>query len=73
MNGYDFVLYAGPQWDNATDGYYRGDNCRSCSTPKAHGFSIPSTRTSAGSRELKAIRAGTNHPNVTTDTTDDSS
>ena len=25
VNGYDFVLYAGPQWDNNTDGYYRGD------------------------------------------------
>ena len=24
VNGYDFVLYAGPQWDNSTDGYYRG-------------------------------------------------
>ena len=23
VNGYDFVLYAGPQWDNSTDGYYR--------------------------------------------------
>ena len=23
VNGFDFVLYAGPQWDNSTDGYYR--------------------------------------------------
>ena len=23
VNGLDFVLYAGPQWDNTTDGYYR--------------------------------------------------
>ena len=22
VNGFDFVLYAGPQWDNSTDGYY---------------------------------------------------
>ena len=27
VNGYDFVLYAGPQWDNSTDGYYRGQGC----------------------------------------------
>ena len=24
VNGFDFVLYAGPQWDNTTNGYYRG-------------------------------------------------
>ena len=23
VNAFDFVLYAGPQWDNSTDGYYR--------------------------------------------------
>ena len=44
VNGYDFVLYAGPQWDNSTDGYY-GAQAGNAITPVATGRSTPSTRT----------------------------
>ena len=53
VNGFDFVVYAGPQWDNSTNGYYRTSTAF---FPDGSGRSAPSTRT-LPRRRLKATPA----------------
>ena len=63
VNAFDFVLYAGPQWDNSTDGYYS----------QAEGYPTGSwtfhtiNQNLAGSPS-QGNTGGTNHPNITTNT-----
>ena len=68
VNGFDFVLYAGPQWDNSTDGYYGpGGGSRRQSTPKGAWTFHTINQNLAGSPS-QGNTGGTNHPNITTNT-----
>ena len=69
VNGFDFVLYAGPQWDNSTDGYYRelsGGGGSNNHYPEGSWTFHTINQNLAGSPS-EGNTGGTNHPNVTTD------
>ena len=67
VNGFDFVLYAGPQWDNSTNGYYRGTGQPLYFPEGAWAFRTINQNLAASPSEGNT--GGINHPNVTTNTT----
>ena len=70
VNGYDFVLYAGTQWDNSTDGYYRAQSGGVDYYPEGNWTFHTINQNLAGSPSSGGT-GGTNHPNVTTTTEPD--
>ena len=64
VNGFDFVVYAGPQWDNSTNGYYRTSN--SLFPQGAWAFRTINQNLAASPSEGNT--GGINHPNITTNT-----
>ena len=68
VNAFDFVLYAGPQWDNSTDGYYRHIE-GSITLPKGNWTFHTINQNLAGS-PTEGNTGGTNHPNITTNNAD---
>ena len=65
VNAFDFVLYAGPQWDNATDGYYRGG---SPGLYPEGAWTFHTINQNLAGSPSEGNTGGTNHPNVTTNT-----
>ena len=63
VNGYDFVLYAGDQWDNGTDGYYGPSPATNY--PSGNWTFHTINQNLAGS-PTEDDTGGTNHPNITT-------
>ena len=68
VNGYDFVLYAGDDWDNSTDGYYRAREGNSDFYPPGN-WTFHTINQNLGGSPTQGGTGGTNHPNVTTNTT----
>ena len=61
VNGFDFVLYAGPQWDNSTNGYYG-----SSTFPTGSWSFRTINQNHCRVAVRKATPGGINHPNITT-------
>ena len=66
VNGFDFVLYAGPQWDNSTNGYYRSSGVPLYFPEGAWAFRTINQNLAASPTEGNT--GGINHPNITTNT-----
>ena len=66
VNGFDFVLYAGPQWDNSTNGYYRSSGNPSYFPGGSWAFRTIYQNLAASPSEGNT--GGINHPNITTNT-----
>ena len=64
VNGFDFVLYAGPQWDNTTNGYYGPSNVY----PEGS-WSFRTINQNLAASPSEGNTGGINHPNITTNTT----
>ena len=62
VNGFDFVLYAGPQWDNSTNGYY------GASTFPQGSWSFRTINQNLAASPSEGNTGGINHPNITTNT-----
>ena len=67
VNGFDFVLYAGPQWDNSTNGYYGS----TVSYPQGN-WSFRTINQNLAASPSEGNTGGINHPNITTNTTQSS-
>ena len=65
VNAFDFVLYAGPQWDNSTDGYY---GASAGTMYPSGGWTFHTINQNLAGSPSEGNTGGTNHPNVTTNT-----
>ena len=61
VNGFDFVLYAGPQWDNSTNGYYG-----TTTFPQGSWAFRTINQNLAASAPSEGNTGGINHPNIIT-------
>ena len=64
VNGFDFVVYAGPQWDNTTNGYYR----TSTMFYPGGAWSFRTINQNLAASPSEGNTGGINHPNITTNT-----